>query len=136
MFLTVCPITRTEMNFHPTLFTFIHTHAHKHKTQKQNSVLPLGLLLSPQIFLKGFHVGSTNTLTAASPHGSTRFFLLGSHPISYRQLSPGPCPPLMPHKDSHWKIILFCLFQSETNQDGIMPFTPSPCSSPGPCPDP
>lgn len=116
------------------LHSFTHTHT---DTEAGIQFFPLGpLLLSPDISQRGFHVGSWNTRTAAFPHSSAMFFLLGSHPIAYGQLSPGPCPPLMPHKDSQ-ENNPFCLFQSETNQDG------DPCHSPlfsplllWPCPDP
>lgn len=127
-------ITRTEMNFHPTLLAFIHTHAHKHTdTEAGIQFFPLGLLLlSPDISQRGFHVGSWNTPTAASPPTAAPGFSC---------LAPTPFPmnschlvlvPLSCLTKTHWKIILSVCFSQRPIRMEIHAIHPtSLCSSSG-----
>lgn len=128
-------ITRTEMNFHPTLHAFIHTQAHKHThTEAGIQFFPLGpLLLSPDISQRGFHVGSWNTLTAAFPHSRAMF--------SFSCLAPTALPmnschlvlvPLSCLTKTHRKIILSVCFSQRPTRMEIHAIHPSsPHSSSG-----
>lgn len=122
-FLTVLPKLQEQKwtSTPPSLHSFTHTHT---DTEAGIQFFPLGpLLLSPGISQRGFHVGSRNTLTAAFPHSSAMFFLLGSHPIAYGQLSPGPCP-LSCLTKTHRKIILSVVSVRDQSGWRSMPFTP------------
>ena len=123
------------MNFHPTLLAFIHTHAHRHRGR--NPVLPLRPPPTlPRYFSKGIPRGLPKHSDSCIPPQQRHVFPAWLPPHCLWTAVTWSLPPLMPHKDSQ-ENNPFCLFQSETNQDG------DPCHSPlfsplllWPCPDP